>query len=151
MKLQKGSLLILSIALFFTLGLLPIQAAFSDFVAPTFAYASEAEPPVSEDGSEEPATEDAGSSEAVVNEEGELEPMPEYIDDTGEGFEGIEAISGELDDALEGEEEADAVVDLNEPAELGIVPLIIVIAALIASGVAAFFIATKKPKQPTVQ
>jgi len=153
MKLQKGSLFILSTALFFALGILPIQAAILGSATPNFAYAAEAEIPTEEGfAAIEPISEEIDSNGAISIDGADVEPMPEYIDDIGEEPIGIEPIAGELEDALEGEEEdADAVIDLNEPAELGVIPLIIVVVALIASGVAAFFIATKKPKQPTVQ
>ena len=153
MRIQKSALFVLSLALFFALGLLPIQSIVAGSITPTLAYAAEAEAPTEEDS----AFEDAVSEEEIAAQfdgtEGydpSVEAMPEYTDDIGEGITGIEAISEEFDDLEYADDEA-AEDELDDSVELGIIPLAIVGGGLILAGVAAYFIATKKPKQPTVQ
>ncbi|MCL2438463.1 MAG: hypothetical protein FWE48_01330 [Coriobacteriia bacterium] len=150
MKVQKGSLFVLALALCMTAGLFSLQAAATpNFTAPftaNIAAAAEAEEREFAEGEEaEDIFPDEGLGEdiALDGDPIDIEPiagdMPDFDAD----------LDAPLDDTLtDTEEEAETAVDEAEddPAGIGWIPVAITVAGLFVAGGVAFFVATRKKK-----
>ena len=143
-----------------TVGLLSTQILTPTFVIPGFAnlaIAAEVNTDADTIG-EEIASDYETDSDFLRNEEGQfadetdefmgdaeqnIEAMPEYIDDlTDQGEVGIDAISDEVTPVAENA--------LDEAMDVGWIPIPIVAALVVVAGITAYFVATKKPKNPQI-
>ncbi|MCL2403120.1 MAG: hypothetical protein FWC86_02645 [Coriobacteriia bacterium] len=130
MRIQKGSVFVLALTLFTIGGLFAVQADVPSLLSPVIvATANAAE--VSND--EEGAGDETEAIEAISDElyEGELYEGESDID--------YDAPEDGAETAVDTVEE-----DVDDSLQIGWLPLLAVLAGLIASGGAAFFIATKK-------
>jgi len=139
MKVQKGGLFALALALCMTVGLFSIQAVIPIFDVPVGANIAMADP----DDAVDPTT---LMPEDMTMPETEMAYPEEGLE--GELAEGIEAISEELDETAEGLEAAAEEQVVDDGMETSILPMIGVIVVLLISAGTAYFFATKKPKAP---
>ncbi|MCL2526228.1 MAG: hypothetical protein FWE46_04160 [Coriobacteriia bacterium] len=160
MKIGSKLTFTLVTALFLSLAVLPLSSATPAFFGPvaaplaSIAGAAEADPasPDDAEGRIAPGFNDTGDERLRVEPETDLG----VFDDTGDAYQDYEDIDSEFDGTFD-ETLADGEIGIigiaddigTDSTASTLIPIAVVVVALIAAGIAAFFIATKKPK-PTV-
>ena len=143
MKIHKSNCLRIVVSFFVLASLLPIMSIATTAIAPNFSATPIAA--ATEEGDIQYVDEEGNIIEREFEEfDNELARDGENFEDAG--YEAIEPISAELDEAGEGIEAIGAELEETEESAGFHWEVLVVIAVLIISGVGAFFFASKKKK-----